>query len=175
MMYYVYVHHKPGGDPFYVGKGTKGRAYTSGKRSWGWTKIVEECGGVDVRIIKNFSDEQEAFLFEKQLIRDLRQKGYNLINASDGGKGPNGYKQTADLRQHKSRLMRGYKFKIVTCPHCGFSGGETATKRWHFEKCTGLKLHRARTTANGKRVFLGNYATKAEAEMAVSRFKAEAA
>ena len=172
-MFYVYVHYKPLGDPFYVGKGTKGRAYTTGKRSWGWTSIVEECGGVDVRIIKNFETEQEAFLFEKQLIRELRQQGYNLINATEGGRGPNGYKQTADLRNHKSRLMRGYKFKTVTCPNCGFQGGETATKRWHFDKCTGLKTYRARTTVRGKRVFLGSYATQAEAEMAVSLFKAE--
>jgi len=174
MMYYVYVHYKPGGDPFYVGKGTSGRAYTSGKRSWGWTKVVEENGGLDVRIIKHFETEEEAFDFEKALIKELRQQGHNLINASAGGRGPNGYKQTAEVRQRKSLLMRGYKYKTIQCPHCEQSGGETSMKRWHFEKCRGLKLFKSRATVNGRRVFLGNYATKEEANAVAARFKAEA-
>lgn len=172
-MYYVYVHSKPGGGPFYVGKGTKGRAFTSGKRAWGWTALVEECGGVDVRIIKYFETEKEAFDFEKYLIKKLRAEGCQLINSSDGGKGPNGYKQSQELRDYKRRLMTGYKHKNVTCPHCGTSGGETTMKRWHFDKCTGAKRVKARATVNGKRVFLGNYATKEEAAMVVQQYLSE--
>ena len=172
LMYYVYVHSKPNGSPFYVGKGTRGRAFTSGKRSWGWTQMVEECGGVDVRIVKYFETEKEAWDFEKALIKELRQQGHNLINLSEGGRGPNGYKQSEETRRYKSLLMQGYKHRTVTCPNCGTSGGETSMRRWHFEKCTGAKIFKARTTVNGKRVFLGNYATKEQAAMVVQRYLA---
>jgi hypothetical protein len=171
-MYYVYVHYKPSGEPFYVGKGTKTRAFTAGKRSLGWTKIVEECGGLDVRVIKYFETENESFEFEKQLIKELRQNGHELINATEGGRGPNGHKQSLEVRMHKSILMVGYKHKTIVCNKCGTSGGETSMKRWHFEKCTGAKIFKSRTTVNGKRVFLGNYATKEEANMVAKRFKA---
>ena len=174
-MYYVYIHYKPDGEPFYVGKGTSNRAFTSGKRSWGWTKIVQECGGLNVRIVKYFETENESFEFEKTLIKEMRQKGHNLINASDGGKGPNGYKQSEELRSYKSKLMNGYKHKTITCPKCGTSGGATTMKRWHFDKCTGAKIFKARATINGKRVFLGNYASKMEADMVAQQFKAGAA
>jgi hypothetical protein len=29
----------------------------------------------------------------------------------------------------------GVPKKIITCPHCGKSGGEPQIKRWHFDKC----------------------------------------
>jgi len=48
-------------------------------------------------------------------------------------------------------------------------------KRWHFEKCTGAKIYKSRATINGKRVFLGNYATPEEAMMVKRKFLAEAA
>ena len=31
--------------------------------------------------------------------------------------------------------LRGKKHRIIVCPHCGNSGGYTAMKRWHFERC----------------------------------------
>ena len=172
-MYYVYVHSKPNGELFYVGKGSMNRAFTSGKRSWGWTQIVQECGGVDMRIVKYFETENEAFQFEKKFIKEMREQGHNLINASDGGRGPNGYKQSEEVRLHKRKLMTGYKFPTITCPKCGTSGGETSMKRWHFDKCTGAKIFKARKSVNGKRIFLGNHATKEAAENAVAKFKAE--
>ena len=41
--------------------------------------------------------------------------------------------------------------------------------RWHFNKCTGAKLLSARTTINGKRLFLGSYATKEQVAMAIKK------
>lgn len=41
-------------------------------------------------------------------------------------------------QEHREKLRQrnlGIKHNIITCPHCGKSGGERAIKRWHFDKC----------------------------------------
>ena len=170
MNYYIYTHSTPLGDIFYVGKGSKHRAYSTSKRSPAWRQMIEEHGGLNIKIVAYFDDEQAAYKHEKELIESLRQRGMNLVNATDGGKGVLGYVQTPEARARRSELLRGYKHELITCPKCGFTGGITSTKRWHFDKCRGLKLYKARTTVNGKRVFLGNHATKMEAQAAVEAF-----
>ena len=40
-------------------------------------------------------------------------------------------------------------------------------KARHFERCTGLKPYRARVTLNGKRMWLGKFSTKEQADMAI--------
>jgi hypothetical protein len=32
-------------------------------------------------------------------------------------------------------IRRGYKMKLITCPHCGKQGGNGIMKRWHFDNC----------------------------------------
>jgi hypothetical protein len=44
-------------------------------------------------------------------------------------------------------------------------------KRWHFDKCTGAKIFKARATVNGKRIFLGHYATKEQADAIAKAYK----
>ena len=34
-----------------------------------------------------------------------------------------------------SKALKGRKCKIVTCPYCGKSGGESGMKCWHFNNC----------------------------------------
>lgn len=45
-------------------------------------------------------------------------------------------KQWADPEQRKKKMiaMRG-KREVVTCPHCGTSGGGGNMRRYHFDKC----------------------------------------
>jgi hypothetical protein len=38
-------------------------------------------------------------------------------------------------RKKISDGQRGKKRKIVTCPHCGKSGGNNGMTKWHFDKC----------------------------------------
>jgi len=172
MNYYTYTHSTPDGDIFYVGKGCGHRAFSSGKRPIAWREMVDKHNGITIKIVCYFETELEAYEHEKALIREYRQKGFLLINATDGGLGVKGFCQTPELRAYKSKLMRGYKHEQVTCPHCGFTGGATATKRWHFDNCRGLRRFKARATVNGKRVFLGNYPSKIEAQEAVRLFMA---
>ena len=173
MRFYTYTHATPDGRVFYVGKGTGHRAFSSGKRPLAWRQMVSNHDGITIKIVQRFETEDEAFAHEKALIELYRSQGFELINATDGGRGPLGYHQSPEVRAHKSRLMTGYKYTTITCPHCGTQGGETSMKRWHFDKCTGAKRVKARATVNGKRVFLGNYATKEEAAMVVQQYLSE--
>ena len=172
--YYTYTHATPDGDIFYVGKGTGHRAYSSGKRPIIWKIKVENCGGINIKIVECFNRESDAFEHEKSLIAYYTKLGCNLINQTLGGAGTLGYCLSEDARNHKRTLMTGYKHKEITCPNCHTKGGETSMKRWHFDKCRGAKLYKSRATVNGKRIFLGNYATPDEALQVKQKFLAEA-
>lgn len=171
MRFYTYIHASPEGDVFYVGKGVNNRVYSMSDRSWIWRERFNKYDGILMKIIARFETEQEAFEHERHLISEYRNKGFELVNLTEGGRGANGYKQSEALRIARSEKMRGYKYEIVTCPNCGEAGGKTSMMRWHFDKCTGpSKKHKARVTVDGVRVEIGRYATKAEAEAAVSEY-----
>jgi len=42
----------------------------------------------------------------------------------------------AELNQRVSQTMKGVSKKIISCPHCGKSGGNSQMKRWHFDQCS---------------------------------------
>lgn len=170
MSYYTYTHATPDGKVFYVGKGKGPRAYATSGRPIAWKEMVAQHDGISIKIVARFETEAEALAHEEKLIKHYLDSGLALVNLAMGGKGPRGYCQSEELRAHKRRLMTGYKYKIITCPKCGTTGGETSLKRWHFDKCRGIRKCKARATVNGKRVFLGNYGTKEEAAMVVKRF-----
>ena len=66
--------------------------------------------------------------------------------------------------------LTGFVHKKVTCPVCKKVGGITAMKKWHFEKCEGEKPYKARVTVDGKRKYLGKFATKEQAKMIVDNY-----
>jgi hypothetical protein len=162
-MFYTYAHYTPKGEIFYIGKGKEDRAYSTRDRGYLWRERVAEARGITIEILADWKTEEEAFSHEQLLIDCFKDMGADLVNQTAGGSGPKGYKQSPETRAKRSLIATGYKHKIVTCPHCGTSGGNTSIHRWHFDNCSGIKLHKARVTVDGKRLFLGNYATKEEA------------
>lgn len=171
-MYYTYSHSAPNGKIFYIGKGVDDRAFSFSDRSHQWKRAVKQSGGVSIKILAYWETEQEAFEHEKFLIACFDDLEYAIVNKTKGGKGVFGYKQSEELKQHKSKLMTGLKHKTVTCPNCGTSGGETSMKRWHFDNCTGKrKEFKSRATVNGVRVWLGYYSTKEEADKVAREYK----
>jgi hypothetical protein len=174
MKYYVYTHAIPNGPVFYVGKGRRGRAFSSHKRSPAWYAIVDKYAGLTVHIVSYYETEKEALDAERMLIKKYRDMGASLVNVSAGGVGPSGFVQSEEVRLKKRLKLIGFKHAKVTCPKCGKTGGETSMKRWHFENCRGLKVHRARTTIGGKRVELGYYPTKKDMKAAILNAKSEA-
>lgn len=171
MKYYTYIHYDLNNVPFYVGKGTKDRAFSNKDRGCQWWSYVRKCQGYTIKIVKYFETENEAFEHEKELINEFSSQGLFLANLTKGGKGASGYKQSEELKDHKRKLMTGYKHKTVTCPHCNKVGKLPTIKRWHFDNCTGLKpQHKSRVTIFGKRIYLGKSYTKEQADAISKEF-----
>lgn len=105
--FYVYLHCLPDGTPFYVGKGTKKRAYKMSNRT-DWHKRIVTKYGVKV-ILFPMSSEQEAFSNEIIWIAALRSAEFKLCNITDGGEGASGNKKTAEVAEKTAKAHRGMK------------------------------------------------------------------
>ena len=88
-MYYTYGHIRPDtGVVFYVGKGSKKRAYNRQDRNNHWHNIVNKNNGqFEVKIFNWFNTEQHALNSEIWQIAQLSSFG-NLVNQTPGGENP---------------------------------------------------------------------------------------
>jgi hypothetical protein len=87
---YVYLHCKPDGCPFYVGKGSGRRAYrvANKNRNRFHQGMVKRYGADKIGVhIFGCDSPESAFQLERKLIAALRAKGYRLSNFNDGGEG----------------------------------------------------------------------------------------
>lgn len=85
MNFYSYIHAIPGGDPFYVGKGSMYRYLPkTGSRSDEYKAV--SANGVEIAVIP-CSSEAIAFDLEHGLIKCFRRMGIKLLNKAAGGRG----------------------------------------------------------------------------------------
>jgi len=111
--FYVYIHKKPDGTPFYVGKsGTKRHKSIWRKHNPHHTNIVKKYGpdNIIVELILCAS-ETEAFDLEKRHIKQLRNEGYVLCNLTDGGEGVGGYKRTEEEKLANGKRKKGNTYR----------------------------------------------------------------
>jgi len=190
-VFFTYAHYKPEGGLFYIGKGKRRRAYAMDGRNSHWQNIVNKYGRPHVELLARWDTEAEAFEHEKVLIACFQDMGYVLANKSKGGEGPSGYKfaphqikNLSDAHLGQTPWNKGLKGvqtawnkglpihenaakalnKIVVCPSCNKSGRYALMKRYHFDNCGITKPFSARVTVNGKRIQIGRFATKKEAQ-----------
>ena len=125
-IYYVYFHRRQtDGTIFYVGKGSKKRAYEIKKRSDHWKNVVKK-NGLLVEIYQENLSEEDAFILEKKMIKQI---GFDfLVNLTFGGEGSAGriitdelllkirnYTQSEENRQRVSKQWKGVKRGIDFC------------------------------------------------------------
>lgn len=145
-----YVHYKPTGVPFYVGKGTRKRMKDFYTTRSDWHKHITAKYGRK-NILFSFiecSSEEIAFELEKGLIKTFKNSDYSLCNLSDGGNGPIGYKptpetiakiaaknrgrvQSAEERAKRSMLSKGTKKPPFSEEHKKKLGLLAKGKRWY--------------------------------------------
>lgn len=100
MSFYAYIHCKPDGTPFYVGKG--GETRVSFKKRYHnnhHTNILNKYGEENILVGKmECSTEEIAFDLERGLIKRLRKMSVNIVNLTDGGDGAKGAVRSAETR-----------------------------------------------------------------------------
>jgi hypothetical protein len=110
--FYVYEHLRVDtGEPFYVGKGRRKRAFRSDGRSDFWKRIVQKSGGFTVRFVAQNLSEKFAFDLEVKRIAALKSNGAKLCNLTGGGEGLAGYVPTDIHRKRISKSKSGKKRK----------------------------------------------------------------
>lgn len=104
--FYTYLHCKPNGDPFYVGKGSGKRASNFYKRNAHHKAIVAKYGKSNIGVYVFCCDsEQEAFADEIHQIAQLRSEGLILANVTNGGDGVSGLsKPVSEPQKEKLRI-----------------------------------------------------------------------
>jgi hypothetical protein len=101
MTSFAYIHCKPNGTPFYVGKGALRRAKYLGERNPYHQSIVAKYGKENILIgMMECSNSSIAFELEKGLIKCLKASGAKLSNFTDGGEG--GKNPTPETRKRLS-------------------------------------------------------------------------
>jgi len=145
----AYIHAKPDGTPFYVGKGDRYRMGGMHGRNKRHTNTVKKHGRLN--ILKSFiecSSEAIALDLEVGLIKTLRRNGYDLANMTDGGEGVRGYKhdpevvartaeknrgrvQSAEERKARSVALLGKKKGHRSAEHNAKVGAAIKGRKWY--------------------------------------------
>lgn len=104
-VFYTYIHRrKSDGEVFYVGKGTRDRAWDKYSRNIHWKRVFEKHG-VIIEIVEIFSNESDAFASEIELIK-LYSSSF-LTNMTDGGEGVSGLEVSDETRKKLSAARVG--------------------------------------------------------------------
>jgi len=112
-IFYTYIHIRPDtNEPFYVGKGKGRRHKTKTGRNQHWHNIVNKNNGIfESKILFEGLSEEEALLKEAEIEKELKEKGYNLVNLEKTGE-KNGAVGVIRTKEHKQSLSKATKGRV---------------------------------------------------------------
>lgn len=111
----AYIHARPDGTAFYVGKGRRSRAHNLRPRNPHHGNIISKYG--KDQILVSFlpcSTEATAFELEIGLIKTFARNGITLTNRTDGGEGCSGLIWSASSRAKLSASNIGRTHTVET-------------------------------------------------------------
>lgn len=171
--FYTYLHCKPDGTPFYVGKGTGRRSHSfsshAGRSSY-HTRIVEKYGKDNIRVfVFPCESEEQAFADEVHQIAQFRREGFHLVNSTNGGEGASGFKHSEQARakisvaqvgkskrpEHRHKISEMLKGRKLTAEHCAkMSASRTGEKKppRSPEHCAAISTAQKGSAANTVRM-----------------------
>jgi hypothetical protein len=101
MISYAYIHCRPNGIPFYVGKGALRRARYLGERNAHHKAIVAKYGNENIlKGVIECSSSEIAFALEAGIIKVFHRMNITLCNLTAGGDGGN--QPTTETRKRLS-------------------------------------------------------------------------
>jgi len=103
-MFYTYAYLREDGTPYYIGKGVKGRIYSSNR------KIKKPKDKSRIIFLKQNLTEEEAFNHEEYMISVLGRKDLGtgiLRNRTNGGEGASGSLKSEEFKRRHSERMKG--------------------------------------------------------------------
>ena len=152
----AYIHCKPDGTTFYVGKGTRKRMLDLHTRNSHHRHTTAKYGNEN--ILRGFiecSSDEIALELEVGLIKCFRRMGVKLANYTDGGDvGAKGYKWTKEQRAKQSKAHTG---KVLSDFHkkaisASLIGKSKPTRTAEHTKNLGDKMKNRRWYNNGTNV-----------------------
>ena len=109
--FYTYVHCRPDGTPFYVGKGHGSRSHHFGVRNPHHKNIVAKHGKENIVILVFPAEsEEQSFVDEIKMIESFRQDGFSLVNMTGGGEGVSNPSQ--EVRTKIGAAKKGNKYWV---------------------------------------------------------------
>lgn len=114
-LFYIYAHLTADTNtPFYIGKGSKNRAFVSAHRNPHWRNIVAKHG-FRVEFLHRCVNEIEAYYLESFYIKMYGRKDFGglLVNQTDGGEGQSGAKHSEERKKLMSQIITGKILKPV--------------------------------------------------------------
>lgn len=108
MLRYAYIHCKPDGTPFYVGKGALRRVKNLAERNPHHGNIVAKYGKSNILIgMMECSSHKIAYDLEVGIIKCFKRMGINLTNRTAGGEGGKQPCEETRLRLSEAAKKRG--------------------------------------------------------------------
>jgi len=108
MTAFAYIHCKPDGTPFYVGKGSLRRAKYLGERNAHHQNIVKKYGSKNIlKGMVECSTDDIAYMLEQGLIKVLAKMGIRLCNLTVGGEGGKSPTEETRLKLSEAAKKRG--------------------------------------------------------------------